>query len=67
MRTSKNLSLLEQESPKAVAFGQRLKGRQRSGKAKWDSWHGGDRPARGRAPCVISNNGLWLSLASPKL
>ena len=54
MRTSKSLSLLEQESPKAVAFGQRLKGRQRSGKAKWDSWHGGDRPARGRAPCVIS-------------
>ena len=41
MRTSKNLSLLEQESPKAVAFGQRLKGRQRSGKAKWDGWHGG--------------------------
>ena len=31
-RTSKNRSLLDQESPKAVAFGQRLKGRQRSGK-----------------------------------
>ena len=48
-RTSKNRSLLDQESPTAVAFGQRLNGRQRGGKATWDGWHGG-----GRAPCGIS-------------